>query len=249
MNQYRTTRRTFVLLALATGLAGAETLTAQSRTDDGWVLALPKRRAASPMAATLPELPSAARAIGQATIRLAVQGEDPRGKPARQTITRTAERIHVAREDGREWLFERNPVDPRRVSAMAVEHASREVVLYAESDLRMMMGIRGWADVLALGFDQERLAHYTPTAITRTIDGVRFTQYAVPSGGQAADADIWWNGEQQLATGFAVADRAGTSRFLLEGISPGIDAERLQPPMTRFPKYKVINVADWLEQH
>ena len=248
MNPYRSLRRP-TPLAIALTFSSLVTLTAQSQTEDGWVLALPKRRTASPVPATLPELPPAARAIAQATIRLAVQDSAPRKKPEQQTITRTAGRIHVAREDGREWFFERNPIDPRRVSAAAVEHASREVVLYAETDLRMMMGIRGWADVLTLGFDPDRLAHYEPTAKTRTIDGVRFTRYVSTNGGPGSEADIWWNGEQQLASGFTISDRTGTSRFVVESISPRVEAESLQPPSKRYPNYTVINVADWLEQH
>ena len=49
----------------------------------------------------------------------------------------------------REWLFERNRIDTRRVTASVVEHAEKTIVLYGESDVRNLLGLNGWAEVLA----------------------------------------------------------------------------------------------------
>ena len=47
----------------------------------------------------------------------------------------------------------RNSVDPRRVSGMLIDHASRSIVVHEESDLRSRLGIDGWAEALLLGLD------------------------------------------------------------------------------------------------
>jgi hypothetical protein len=77
----------------------------------------------------------------------------------------------------REWLFERNPRDPRRAFASAVEQGSQTIVLYEETDLRMMLGIRGWADVLSLGFDVDWLVASKRTDDVKTQGGIRFARY------------------------------------------------------------------------
>ncbi len=48
---------------------------------------------------------------------------------------------------GPDWLFVRNPVDPRRVSATMIDHRARLLVEYDESELRNAGIARGWADV------------------------------------------------------------------------------------------------------
>lgn len=68
-----------------------------------------------------------------------------------QEVTQARDRVHLVVDDGRrEWYFERNPVYPERVSGALVDHATREILTHAESDLRSRLGIRGWADVLTM---------------------------------------------------------------------------------------------------
>jgi len=183
-----------VLLMQAEALASAAQ---QSNTPAGeaWMLALPTRRTPDAPPGPPPNLPEGAEGIAPLTIQAIVRRHTTSGasETLRQTISRTADRIHVAADNGREWLFERNPRDPRRVSAALVEHASQAIVRYEESDLRMTLGIRGWSDVLALG------------------------------------------GESDL--------------LKVERRRAGVDASRLLPPEHRFPKYRVYDLADWLERH
>lgn len=101
----------------------------------------PKRRAEIAPAPALPPLPADADRIPPQTLEVVL----PAGL---HTIVRTPGRILVAHRE-REWLFERNVLDPRRASATLVEHASRAIVVYEESDLRNLLGLNGWADVLA----------------------------------------------------------------------------------------------------
>jgi hypothetical protein len=165
----------------------------------------------------------------------------------RQTITRTADRIHVAADDRREWLFERNAIDSRRVSAALVEHASRVIVLYEESDLRNRLGIRGWADVLSLGFDPRILKGLTATEEVRSHSGIRFLRYAA-GGMNASTQEVWWSDEQALPSAFVTRDDAGVTRFSIERIRGGVDAPLLQHPAFRFRAYRVVDLADWLER-
>ena len=80
--------------------------------------------------------------------------------------------MHVRTSAVREWLYVRNPIDPRRVSGVMIDHETRVLVTYEESDLRNARGIRGWLDVLALGLDPDTLevddaigAHTPPVSV------------------------------------------------------------------------------------
>jgi len=214
-----------------------------------WVLTIPTRRTPDASPALPPELRPGADRITPLTIEVVVQRQRTSGAPQtlRQTIVRTADRIHIMTKE-REWLFERNPRDPRRALASAVEHRSQTIVRYEETDLRMMLGIRGWADVLSLGFDVAWLAASTRTEDVRTQGGIRFARYTV-SGPDARVTDLWWCEEQVLPGRFSVGDASGKTRFTVERVRSGADSLLLAPPEERFPKYRVAGLADWLEQH
>ena len=162
----------------------------------------------------------------------------------RQVVSRTADTIHIAGSDRREWLFERNTIDPRRVSAAVVEHASQTIVLYEESDLRMMFGIRGWADVLTLGFDSETLVRYKPTREVHAIGGIRFSRWAATDRAGSA-SDVWWSNEHALPAEFATGDGPGGTRVLIERARAGVNPAVVAPALHRFPKYRVVELADW----
>ncbi len=185
-----------VALSVVVSLATTEPTTAMQTGKPGetWVLTEPKRRAPDAPPAAPPSLPADAHSIAPTTFDIVVRpGPATKDRLAvRQTVSRTADRIHVMGRDGREWLFERNPIDPRRVSGTLVEHRAKVLVLYEETDLRMVLGIRGWADVLALGVDRQA--------------------------------------------------------FAIEHVKPGVDATLLRPALERFPKYRVVDLAEWLEK-
>lgn len=185
---------TSLALAAAAGPVAANSQLATG----GWALTVPKRRVADAPPAPPPPLPAGALSVKPATVEIAIRrGPASRTQQVvRQTVSRTSERIHLTANDGREWLFERNPIDPRRVSASLIEHASQAIVLYEETDLRMALGIRGWADVLALGFDTQVLGRYERKQDVRTIGGIRFARYASDATGGAAD--VWWSEDQAL---------------------------------------------------
>jgi hypothetical protein len=171
-----------------------------------------------------------------------------RAQSARQTITRSAERVHIAASDGSEWLFERNVRDPRRVLGSLINHASRAIVLYDESDLRTALGLQGWASVLTMGFDPESLTSLKRSGESRTLGGVTFSQY-VSDREDASTREVWWSDEQIFPSEFVAADATGTTRFSVDSVRPGADEVLFQAAASRFPAYRVFELADWLEGH
>jgi hypothetical protein len=76
----------------------------------------------------------------------------------------------VVTTKNREWLFQRNSVDSRRVSATITEHPEKAVVEYAESDVRNLLGINGWAEVLKLTSTDADKAGITIVSATAGVD-------------------------------------------------------------------------------
>jgi len=232
--------------ALPVAPAGADLAAQDAGAAAGIVL--PARRPAGDHRAGPPELPDRAADVRPLTleVRIVRSPRDGRERAAHQVISRTADRVHLRFEDGDEWLFARNPVDPRRVSGLRIEHARRTIVEHEESDLRNRLGVRGWADVLLLGLDVESLAGLEPTGRTRTIRGIRFVERL----SQRADASVrhvWWAPEQALPHSFVVSDPAGTSRVKVERLRAGVDSALLRAPSLRFPSYRVVDLAEYLE--
>ena len=112
----------------------------------------PRRRAIAAPIAALPELPSDADRIAPETLDIVARDQriEAGQQGLKERITRTVDRIHLS-SNGREWLFERNPRDPRRVSGTLIDHAAKALIFHDESDLRNMLGMGGWADALKLG--------------------------------------------------------------------------------------------------
>ena len=193
-NQIRTRRIGcgLIVVAVIAAIATTTPVSAQTKAPEGWQLTIPTRRVTNAEPVGPPSLPASADSIAATTVELIVSRRVVTGRPSiiRHTVSRTADRIHIVGSDRREWLFERNPIDRRRVSATLVEHAAEAIILYAESDLRMTLGIRGWADVLAFGFDLESLNGYKRTADVRTLAGIQFARYVTDTKA-APIAEVW----------------------------------------------------------
>ncbi|MGD9903484.1 MAG: hypothetical protein AB7U83_08430 [Vicinamibacterales bacterium] len=234
-------------VVLGLGLAATTGAWAQESAADRADLAVPMataRRTSAAVPVAPPPLPEGADRIPPLTLRTVVR------KPAggrvhevRQTITRSAERMHVATTSGAEWLFERNPRDPRRVDGRYVDHGARTIVYYSDSDLRNVLGVDGWARLLTLGFDQRSLGDMTPTGTARTMAGLRFVRHA------GRDGVVWWNPEALLPIEMSNHVSGGEARLVVETVSATIDAARLRAPSQRFPGYRQVELAEWLEAH
>lgn len=237
-----------LLVALGRSFEGAAPQ-ASGGTGVEAVPVIPKRRAPKADATTAPpELPRIAAQVPPLTLTISIRREPAGGVPAlTQTVSRTAEQVHLSATHGREWLFERNVRDARRASGMLIAHTSQAIVTYGESDLRMLMGIRGWADVLLLGFDLDVLRSYTPTSNVVPIGNVRFTRYAASRA--AALPDLWWSDEYLLAREAISLDSPVNLQSSVITARAGVDRSLLERPETRFPTYRIVSVADLMEHH
>jgi hypothetical protein len=207
------------------------------------------RRAPEARPASPPPLFAAADRVAPLTldVRLQRQGAG-RTETWHQTIHRTADRIHVAGTGGREWVFERNVRDARRVSGALIDHDSRTIVVYEESDLRNAFGIAGWANVLGLGIDPSWFASLAPTDEKRIVKGIPAVRYT-PVDRHVNTGEVWWAADEALPVAFKVADGSAITRLSIERVKAGVDAMLLQFPASRFPHYAVVQFADWLERH
>lgn len=245
---HSTTLITLSFLLLTVGVDVWITLAAAAQLKSGDEIAFvrPARRPADAPPAAPPDLPPGADDIGPLTFEVVVEHRPAKGSASvqRQTVSRTKHRIHII-ASGKEWLFERNPVDRRRVSAFLIHHSSRTLVLHEESDLRNTLAINGWADVLLMGFDATTLNRLTPKSESRTTAGIRFRKHAAAE--QAVISEVWWNQDYLLPESFVVQDPAGVTSVSLRGLKVKADSAVLQSPSSRFPDYRVVDLAEWLE--
>jgi hypothetical protein len=166
-----------------------------------------------------------------------------RGRTTR-TLLRTSERVLVAMDGGRqEWLFERNPVDPRRVSAYRIDHERREIVAHQEADLRNRLRLRGW-DVLALPLDPGALEALRATGERETAAGASFERHVAPEPASSGIVEVWWSAELLAPLRLSRRDGEWVTTSTLESVDlePGLD--RLGDPRARFPRYEAIDAAD-----
>lgn len=230
---------------LVPSLAGQEP-SIPSPVPGSLVFVHPARRP-SASTAPLPPLPTAAHEVTPLTLQVMVQRSTAGGRTAtvRQTVSRTRERVHIDAGQ-REWLFVRNPVDPRRVSGVLVDHATRTLIEHEESDLRHMVGVAGWIDVLSLGLDPAVLPGLVKGE-TRSVEGFRFRRYTAPAREDGV-SEAWWCEEQLLAREFVVRERSGSTRLFVERMRRGVDVARLDAPSLRLPDYRIVGLAEWLEE-
>jgi hypothetical protein len=188
-----------------------------------------------------PEVPDVLAAPPELTLLLERRAEDAEGRPRRELLARSVDRVYVERADmAAEWLFIRNPVDPRRVAGRLVDHQARVIVDYDESELRMSGIARGWADVAALGARFDLLAGLGPTGRTRQRSGLSFVELAPRTG---AGPRLWWSEQAALV----LSSDPGHAREL-RSLERGADRRRLVDPHQRFPDYEVFDVADYRER-
>jgi hypothetical protein len=186
-------------------------------------------------------VPAALVAPIELTLSLERSGPGMSGASRRETIARSVDHVHIERPgEAVEWLFIRNPRDPRRVAARWVDHAQRVIVEYDESELRATGIARGWADIAALGARFDALAGLAPTGRARREAGLSFVELA-PSGG--VGPSLWWSEQAALA----LPDDAGRSLESLR-LRKGVDAELFRDPRRRFPGYMAFDVADYRER-
>ncbi len=216
-------------------------------SEDVPIFIVPTRAPAAARPASPPDLPREALALVSATLQLQTT-RGASGAAVVQTVTRTADRVHVETGAGRELLYMRNPTDVRRVSAMLTDHTARTTVVYDESDLRRVLGIRGWLDVLTLGFDPGRFAELRPVSGTRRAFDLPFEHLEGPGSADGV-LEAWWH-QGELLPLEVVRRRPESDAPVVVTVvqrSLAVDRQRLALPTTRFPDYRQLDFADWLE--
>lgn len=211
----------------------------------------PSRGPRPPAPAAPPDLPAEALTLRALTIEVTGRPPSPDHSGASaQRVTRTADRVHVQMSPTREWLYTRNSLDPRRASGVMIDHVQRVLVAYEESELRNALGIRGWLDVVTLGFDAATLAAMDATPESRVADAIAFTRFTARRSTDAV-ADVWWNQADLLPLEVRIRELNGASAVHLSVVSirGSVDDAVLRSPSARFPAYREIGYADWLEGH
>jgi hypothetical protein len=247
-------RRLALFLVLLFSRPGADLVSAAQHVaasgDEALALFPPARREADAPPEGPPDLPPGAERVTPVTVQAVIHRQLFTGeaRTLRQTVHRTVDRVYVESSAGREWLFERNVRDPRRVFGWAIDHTARVIVVYDESDLRAALGLRGWFGVFTMGFDPGSLADMKASGRTRSLERIAFAHYTAGRE-DAALREVWWSDDQILPSEFVTADASGSTRFSLESVRIGVDAALLEAPPTRFPTYRVFELADWLERH
>jgi hypothetical protein len=236
-----------VLVAAGADLAVLHAVGGQTPVPQAPLFTAPARRAPVHAPAVIPGLPENADRIRPMTLDVRIDTARASGPSLvqRRTMSRTSTRIHV-RGERNEWLFQRNPVDPRRMTGQLVHHATKLIIQHEESDLRNMFGLNGWADVLMLGIDGAALRRLTATSRSRTTAGIRFKELRAADPGIGL-VDAWWSDEQAMPSAFTLRQDGGATNMKVIRLRPEVDESLLLDPARRFPAYRVIDVAEWLE--
>lgn len=202
----------------------------------------PQRRARVPPP-QLAALPREMRTVPDYTVRITMHGHPDRLESAarHRLVSRSTDRVHVGETADAEWLFRRNTLDIARASGVLIDHRTKTLVVYGESDLRNLLGINGWAAIVSLGFDHRLLDQAASTGQIKTVDDVPFVLY------KSAQASFWWSAEAGLATEFTPQGGTAVELAVVDSATRGVDESLLRDPEVRFPTYRVVDVAEWLE--
>lgn len=217
-------------------------------------LELPKRIPhPAPPPAEIPALPENAAGLPDLTLefREIVAGDGTaRRRESDRILTRSRNRVHLRFSGGRqEWLFLQNPVDPRRLSGLLINHAENVIVTYYESDLRMQGVARGWLDVLTLGLDARIIGELSPAAETTEFAGARFGKLVAKKPREDGLVEVWWSEELLLPMRVVRQTGQTTQTYELTRLTRGADPVVLEDPLRRFPGYTTVDFADWHEEH
>jgi hypothetical protein len=200
-------------------------------------------------ARSIPEplpLPVGADAVVPMSFTTVTVRTDKHGAPhvLTQQVTRTSDRLRlIPNGSNKEWLFERNPVDPRRVSGYLTDHSARQILVYQESDLRNRQQFRGWADVLMMRFDLQQLAGLRRTDESSTIGGVNTVRYVGPSDVDGI-AEVVWSERLLLPLHLTIRRSGVVTTSRIERLAAVVEVAQLTDPRSRFPEYDVLDIAD-----
>jgi hypothetical protein len=201
-----------------------------------------------------PPVPARADALPPLRFTVTTTRTDAQGQErAVQRVTRTSDRVHLLMEGTRkEWLFERNPIDRRRVSGYLIDHEARQVLAYQESDLRNEQQLRGWRDALLMRFDPESLRGLQPSthrdSAPESMFGATFTRYVAGDPTRDGVVEVWWSDALLLPLRLTIRHRGVTTTARVDRLEAPGALEVLADPRTRFPEYASLDVTDSRER-
>ncbi|HKE01288.1 MAG TPA: hypothetical protein VKE69_09785 [Planctomycetota bacterium] len=190
------------------------------------------------------------RAFTPFTATLAIHAPGSKESDARQIVVRSADRIAVELTSAKkEWLFRRNPVEPRHTSAALVDHALEAILAYSNSDLELEGLAAPWETRARLGLAAAEIEALRPTGETREAFGLAFER-RVPAG-ETPDGlrEVWWNAENEIPLRIERARNEGAAVFEIVELRLEADAARLKEPVVRFPGYTAQDIGDFRESH
>ncbi len=245
------------LVITAAALGGAAINTGRGQREAESALAdyrppvLPTRTSAAP--ALIPEpppVPPGAEALTPIRFTVTTTWAGVGGKrTTSQRVTRTADRVHLALQGTRkEWLFERNPLDRRRVSGYLIDHASREILTYQESDLRNEQQLRGWADALMMRFDLAVLPRLRRTNQHEVALGATSTRYVAQELSGDGVIEVWWSDTLLLPLRLKVRQQGALVSAVVDHLEPAVSLTLLADPRMRLATYDTLDVADSRER-
>lgn len=184
------------------------------------------------------------------TLSVRISGHD-QTEELQRTIMRTSDKVYMSYlGQGQEWLFEKNPMDTRRVSGQLIDHRQAHVLLYHESELHNFGIVSNWTDVVTLGVKLDVLESMTSTGNTETFEGIQFLHYrseARETGDPATE--IWWSEAKALPLRIIRREGGTTWTQELSSLDWSTEENLLTEPAKRFPEYPVMDYVDWQEEY
>ena len=174
----------------------------------------------------------------------------PADGSTRLRMVRLPDRIQLTWPAGRElWLFVRNPVAPDELSGVRVDHASRFLIDYSDSELHSEGVVDGWAR-LAQGFvTPEELDGLRPDGGSVDAFGLTFVHLVAEDGPSSSGgiAELDWNAELGLPLRLVRRTTGGTrvQRLVALDRQPGADAT--VDLLASWPEYERKDLSDWRE--
>jgi hypothetical protein len=197
---------------------------------------LPTRTSAAPAAIPdPPTLPHGAEALAPIRFTVTTTWSGARGKrTTSQYVTRTADRVHLVMGGGRkEWLFERNPLDRRRVSGYLIDHDARQILAYQESDLRNEQQLRGWADALMIRFDPALLPRLRRLNEHEMMGGATFRRHVAQDRSSDGVLEVWWSDALLLPLRLQVRQQGTLITAVVDRLETAVSLTVLADPRTR----------------
>ncbi len=130
------------------------------------------------------------------------------------------------------------------LAASTIDHARRELVHWAHTDLIDHGLPTNWQLLTGFGVDDAMLSRFEATRETSLAYGLSFTRFVASPRTQTEDpTEIWWNVALRLPLKIVRAD--GTQHLEFYADKPSTRS----PLRTRYARYRPVQAQIWFERH